>query len=90
MNIVLDTNVFISGIFFDGPPSEILNAWKHSRIQIFLSTEILEEYQRVAEELTDKFPTIDILPTPKGFRCQYVKIQTMTNLLSAQLPAKPR
>ena len=62
MNIVLDTNVFISGIFFSGPPSEILNAWKHSRIQIVLTTAILEEYQRVAEELTDKFPTIDISP----------------------------
>lgn len=62
MNIVLDTNVFISGIFFSGPPYEILKAWKNSRIQIVLTQQILEEYQRVAESLAEKFPTVDILP----------------------------
>lgn len=62
MRIVLDTNVFISGIFFSGPPSQILKAWKNSNLQIVLSREILEEYQRVAVSLADKFPTVDILP----------------------------
>ena len=62
MRIVLDTNVFISGIFFSGPPSQILNAWKNTKIQIMLSQEILKEYQRVAVSLADKFTTIDILP----------------------------
>ena len=62
MRIVLDTNVFISGIFFSGPPSQILNAWKNTKIQIVLSQEILKEYQRVAVSLADKFTTIDILP----------------------------
>ena len=51
MKIILDTNVFISGIFFTGPPSQILNAWKNSRLQIVLSQEILNEYQSVAEDL---------------------------------------
>ena len=60
MKVVLDTNVFISGIFFSGPPSIILQAWRDSKIQIILSKEILKEYQRVAEELLSKFPTIDI------------------------------
>ena len=60
MKIVLDTNVFISGIFFSGPPSIILQAWRDSKIQIILSEEILEEYQRVAEELSSKFPAVDI------------------------------
>ena len=62
MKIILDTNVFISGIFFSGPPSQILKAWQNSRLQIVLSQEILNEYQRVAESLAAKFPTIDILP----------------------------
>lgn len=62
MKIILDTNVFISGIFFSGPPSQILKAWQNSRLQIVLSQEILNEYQRVAESLLVKFPTIDILP----------------------------
>jgi len=60
MKIVLDTNVFISGIFFSGPPAKILQAWKDSKIQIALSEDILAEYQRVAEELSYKFPAIDI------------------------------
>lgn len=62
MKIILDTNVFISGIFFSGPPSQILKAWQNSRLQIVLSQEILNEYQRIAESLEAKFPTIDILP----------------------------
>ena len=62
MKIVLDTNVFISGIFFSGPPSQILRAWKNKRLQIILSQDILIEYQRVAESLMLKYPSIDILP----------------------------
>ncbi len=60
MKIVLDTNVFISGIFFNGPPSVILRAWRDSKIQIILSQNILEEYQRVAEKLSSEFPGVDI------------------------------
>jgi putative PIN family toxin of toxin-antitoxin system len=60
MKIVLDTNVFISGIFFSGPPSIILQAWRNSIIKIILSEKILEEYHRVAEELSSKFPAVDI------------------------------
>lgn len=62
MKIVLDTNVFISGIFFGGPPSQILQSWRKSQIQIVLTEQILEEYQRVGEELSAKFPSINIEP----------------------------
>lgn len=62
MKIVLDTNVFISGIFFSGPPAQILKAWKEQKIQIVLSKGILDEYQRVAEELSKKFPSVNIEP----------------------------
>jgi len=62
MRTILDTNVFISGIFFAGPPSEILKAWKKQNLQIVLSRQILDEYQRVATVLSSKYPTVDILP----------------------------
>ena len=62
MNIVLDTKVFISGIFFSGPPAQILRAWRESKIQILLSKAILHEYQRVGEELAVKYSAIDIEP----------------------------
>jgi putative PIN family toxin of toxin-antitoxin system len=62
MKIVLDTNVFISGIFFGGPPSQILQSWRKSQIKIVLTEQILEEYQRVGEELSAKYPSINIEP----------------------------
>jgi uncharacterized protein len=60
VNIVLDTNVFISGIFFGGSPAKILQAWKEHKIQIVLSEEILAEYHRIAEKILKKHPRIDI------------------------------
>ena len=60
MKIVLDTNVFISGIFFSGPPSQILQAWKNKKLRIILSQDIIDEYHRVVESLSSKYPTIDI------------------------------
>jgi uncharacterized protein len=62
MKIVLDTNVFISGIFFGGPPSEILKAWRKSKVSIVLTEQILQEYQRVGEELSARYPSINISP----------------------------
>jgi putative PIN family toxin of toxin-antitoxin system len=62
VKVVLDTNVLISGIFFSGPPFEILKAWRDRRISIVVSAEILEEYQRVGERLANKFPGIDLEP----------------------------
>jgi putative PIN family toxin of toxin-antitoxin system len=53
--------VFISGIFFSGPPSQILKAWGNQSFQIVLSQQILDECQRVAEDLSSKFPMTNIL-----------------------------
>lgn len=60
MKIVLDTNVFISGVFFGGPPYQILDAWRNGKIDIVLSEEIFTEYQRVAKELLKQFREVDI------------------------------
>ena len=60
MIIVLDTNVFISGIFFSGPPCTILKAWRDNAIQLIISPDIFQEYHRVALELSAQFPAIDI------------------------------
>jgi uncharacterized protein len=51
MKVVLDTNVFVSGVFFSGPPYEILRAWRDGQMQMVVSAEILEEYRRVGERL---------------------------------------
>ena len=59
MKVVLDTNVLVSGIFFSGPPAEILRAWSQGKFKLVLSREILDEYTRVSAELADKFPDMD-------------------------------
>lgn len=62
MKIILDTNVIVSGIFFSGPPYEILKSWRNGKFKIVVSQEILLEYQRIAEKLNQKFPMINIQP----------------------------
>ena len=60
MKIVLDTNVFVSSVFFGGPPHKILEAWRDGKIQLLLSPSIVDEYQRVMRELSVQFPGIKV------------------------------
>ena len=62
MRVVVDTNVFISGIFFGGSSHQILKAWESGKFTLLLSTDILAEYQRVSHELSRAYPKIDIAP----------------------------
>ena len=62
MRVILDTNVLISGVFFAGPPSQILKAWRDGRFDLVLSEEIIEEYQRVGEALARRFPGLPLGP----------------------------
>ena len=62
MKVVLDTNVFVSGVFFSGPPHQILRAWRAGKIQLVISPQILDEYSRVGEELGERFFTVDLRP----------------------------
>jgi putative PIN family toxin of toxin-antitoxin system len=58
--VILDTNVFISGVFFSGPPHQILKLWRDEKIRLVVSEDILEEYERVGEALSEQFPGIDL------------------------------
>ena len=60
MKVVLDTNVLVSGIFFTGPPHDILQAWTSGRFDLVVSPETLEEYRRVVHELARKFPATEV------------------------------
>jgi putative PIN family toxin of toxin-antitoxin system len=60
MRVVLDTNVFVSGLFFTGPPYQILDAWRRRVLRLALSPQVLEEYQRVSHEMAEAFPQIDL------------------------------
>ena len=60
--LVLDTNVFVSGIFWSGPPAKILNARHEKKIKIVCSLEILDEYSRVSDILSKKYPSVGMAP----------------------------
>lgn len=62
MKVVVDTNVFISGVFFTGPPHQILNAWRRGSVQIVVTPEILTEYRNTGAELTTHFPEVELEP----------------------------
>jgi putative PIN family toxin of toxin-antitoxin system len=50
----------ISGIFFSGPPYQILKTWHSRKIQLVISSDIFEEYRRVVGLLKKKYKKIDI------------------------------
>ncbi len=61
IRIVLDTNVFMSGVFWGGYPSKILDAWHDKKVKIVVSPEIIDEYIRIGNELSKKYFATDVL-----------------------------
>lgn len=62
MRLVIDTNVFVSGVFFSGPPHDILNAWRRGIVELVISAEILAEYQATGDRLSTDFPGVALNP----------------------------
>ncbi len=62
MRVVIDTNVFISGVFFSGPPPHILKVWRDGKVRLAVSAEILDEYQRAAQVLAEQHPQANLDP----------------------------
>jgi putative PIN family toxin of toxin-antitoxin system len=60
MRIIVDTNVFVSGIFWSGASYRILKAWQQDKISLVVSQEIIDEYERVGKNLSEKYSSIDI------------------------------
>ena len=52
MRVVLDANVVISGIFWGGPPQQILRRWLEGKLMLVMSPPILAEYQDVLRRMT--------------------------------------
>ncbi len=47
MQVVLDTNVLVSGVFWSGPASRILELWAKDKVEVVVSPAILTEYRRL-------------------------------------------
>ena len=50
MNVVIDTNAFVSSVF-DRLPRQVVERWFDGRITLCLSEAIVTEYQRVLREI---------------------------------------
>ena len=50
MNIVIDTNVFVSS-FFGGNARRIIDLWKNRKVRLCLSKAILDEYVEVLQRM---------------------------------------
>jgi predicted nucleic acid-binding protein len=68
MKAILDTNVLVSGVFWKGPPFEILNAWRKQRFELTISPAILEEYCRVLGEMTKGHAISVVKADPGDYR----------------------
>ena len=62
MRVVVDTNVFVSGVFFGDPPGDVLSAWRDGLIEALVSREIVDEYVKVGDRLSRQFPGVDLGP----------------------------
>jgi len=55
MKVVVDTNVFVSGIFWKGQPFQILRLWQQAKFRMVVLSAILEEYGRVLADLSERY-----------------------------------
>ena len=49
MRAVFDTNVFISGIFWNGISAEVLGLWRSGKVSLVTSNEIISELSRILD-----------------------------------------
>ena len=62
--VVVDTNVFLSGVFFGGVPGRILEAWQAGHLTLVLSPAILAEYHRAGAALAARYARIEARSIP--------------------------
>jgi len=62
MNVVLDTNVVVSAIFWPGESRECLSGWAKRRFHLAITTSIFDEYCEIARRLGGRFPEVNPQP----------------------------
>ena len=56
MNAVLDTNVFVSGIFWKGESNKALLAWRDGKFNLITSLDIILEIIRILKDFKIQLP----------------------------------
>ena len=62
MNVVLDTNVFISAIFWPGESRECLSLLAKRRFHLAITRPIFEEYSEIARRVGREIPEVNPQP----------------------------
>jgi putative PIN family toxin of toxin-antitoxin system len=52
MKVIIDTNVFVSGIIWSGKPAQIVSKWLSGEFELILLAELLGEYLEIIERLS--------------------------------------
>lgn len=64
VRVVLDTNVWISGIFFvRGAPAQLLQAWRDGQFEVIVTTSTLSELRAVLQRKVEQFRADSTLVT---------------------------
>ena len=56
MKVVLDTNIFISGIFWENNSSKIIDFWRQEKITLISSLPIIKELVKVLDDFKIRMP----------------------------------
>ncbi|MSU62163.1 MAG: putative toxin-antitoxin system toxin component, PIN family [Pedosphaera sp.] len=59
MNVVADTNVVISAIFWPGESRQCLALWAKRRFHLAITIPIFEEYGEIAQRVAAKLPEVN-------------------------------
>jgi putative PIN family toxin of toxin-antitoxin system len=62
MNVVADTNVVVSAIFWPGESRECIALWARRRFHLAVSVAVLEEYNEVADRLARRHGKVNPEP----------------------------
>ncbi len=79
--VVLDTNIYISSVFWLGKPHQIVELAIDRKIQVFISTEILEELERVLKR--DFLEDHAFIESQIALILEYAKIVRPVNTIQA-------
>lgn len=79
--VVLDTNIYISSVFWVGKPHQIVELAINREIEVFISPQILEELERVLKR--DFIEDHEFIESQIGLILEYAKIVRPLNTIQA-------
>ena len=62
MNVVADTNVVISAIFWPGESRQCLTLWAKRRFHLAITLPVFEEYGQISQRIAAKIPEVNPEP----------------------------